>query len=214
MTITLMPSTRQQTQHLVLEGVTWATYQALRQDLGDHRSAKLAYAQGVLEIIMPSDLHEFISRFLEAMIRTLTDELGMKIRGYGATTLDREDLAHGVEPDACFYIQTVDRILGKRLDITTDPPPDLAVAVDITSSSRRRFDIYLQLQIPEVWHYTQHQGLTIYHWQAGEYIDCPFSPTFPMISGDVIQRFLQLADTTDDNGVCRALRQWLPSAST
>jgi Uma2 family endonuclease len=88
MTITLIPSA---TQHIVLEGVTWATYQALLKDLGDQRSTKLAYDQGVLEIIMPSDLHEFISRFLEAMIRTLTDELGLKIRGYGSTTLDRED---------------------------------------------------------------------------------------------------------------------------
>ncbi len=214
MTITLIPASNQQTQHIVLAGVTWATYQALLKDLGDHRSAKLAYDQGVLEIIRPSDLHEFISRFLEAMIRTLTDELGMKIRGYGSTTLDREDLDRGVEPDSCFYIQNVDRILGKRLNINADPPPDLAVEVDITSSSRRRFGIYLQLQIPEVWRYTQRQGLTLYTWQAGAYVECPFSLTFPLISGDVMQRFLQLAETEDDNGICRALRQWLRSAST
>lgn len=206
MTITLIPSA---TQHIVLEGVTWATYQALLKDLGDHRSTKLAYDQGVLEIIMPSDLHEFISRFLEAMIRTLTDEVGLKIRGYGSTTLDREDLERGVEPDSCFYIQNVDRILGKRLDITIDPPPDLAVEVDITSSSRRRFGIYLQLQIPEVWRCTQ--GLIIYQWQAGEYVECPFSPTFPMISGEVMRHFLQLTETEDDNGICRALRKWLRS---
>jgi Uma2 family endonuclease len=209
MTITLIPSSRQQTQHILLEGVTWTTYQSLLQELGDHRSSRLAYDQGILEIIMPSDLHEFISRLLEAIVRALTEELNLPLRGYGSTTLDREDLARGVEPDSCFYIQNVNQILGKRLDIKTDPPPDLAIEVDITSSSRRRFGIYLQLQIPEVWRYTAKQGLVIYQLQAGEYVEREFSPTFPMISGVVLKSFLQLADTEDDNSVIRALRQWV-----
>lgn len=209
MAITLIPSFKQQTQHILLEGVTWATYQALLKELGDHRASMLAYDRGVLEIIVPSDLHEFINRILEAIVRALTEELNMRLRGYGSTTLEREDLARGVEPDSCFYIQNVDRILGKKLDIQTDPPPDLAVEVDITSSSRRRLNIYLQLQIPEVWRYTEQQGITIYQLQNGEYVECEFSPTFPIISGAVLVQFLQLAETEDDNSLIRALRQWL-----
>jgi Uma2 family endonuclease len=214
MAITLIPSSSKQTQHIVLEGVSWATYQALLHDLGDRRSSRLAYDRGTLEIIMPSDLHEFISRFLEALVRVLAEESEMGLRGYGSTTLDREDLEQGAEPDACFYIQSVGRILGKKLDITTDPPPDLAVEVDITSSSRRRFGVYLQLQIPEVWRYTKPRGVVIYQLQKGqlqdgEYVECEFSPAFPTISGAVLQQFLQLADTKDDISVVRSLRQWL-----
>jgi Uma2 family endonuclease len=85
------------------------------------------------------------------------------------------------------------------------------VEVDITSSSRRRFGIYLKLQVPEVWQYTQRRGVTIYQLQNGVYTECLFSPTFPMVSGAVIQQFLQLAETEDDNGVCRSLRNWLRS---
>jgi Uma2 family endonuclease len=212
MAITLIPSSsRHQTQHIVLEGVSWATYQALLKDLGEHRSSKLAYDQGVLEIVMPSDLHEMINRLLERLITVLTDELGMEIRSYGSTTLDREDLQRGVEPDSCFYIQNVDRILGKRLNFQTDPPPDLAVEVDITSSSRRRFGIYLSLQIPEVWRYTQSRGVIIYQLQDDVYVECEFSPTFPMISGAVLQDFLRLTDTKGDNAIARSLRDWLRS---
>jgi Uma2 family endonuclease len=211
MSITPVSSTHQQTQHILLEGVTWETYQALLKDLGNHRSSRLAYDQEILEIIMPSDFHEMINRLLEAIVRALTEELGMRIKGYGSTTLDREDLARGVEPDSCFYIQNVDRIIGKKLDLPSDPPPDLAIEVDVTSSSHRRLGIYLQLQIPEVWRYTEQQGLVIYQLQAGEYQECEFSPTFPMISGRVLQQFLQRADTEDDNAVIRALRQWLRS---
>jgi Uma2 family endonuclease len=213
MSITQTPST-QQTQHILLEGVTWETYQALLKDLGNHRSSRLAYDQGILEIIMPSDFHEMINRLLEAIVRALTEELGMKIKGYGSTTLDREDLARGVEPDSCFYIQNVDQIIGKKLDIPSDPPPDLAIEVDVTSSSRRRLGIDLQLQIPEVWRYTEQQGLVIYQLQAGEYQECEFSPTFPMILGKVLQPFLQQANSEDDNAVIRALRQWLRTHSS
>ncbi|MDF5728635.1 MAG: Uma2 family endonuclease [Rhizonema sp. PD38] len=209
MAITLIPSSRQQTQHIFLEGVTWATYQALLNELGNHRASRLAYYQGVLEIIMPSDLHEFINRILEAIIRALAEELNMRLRGYGSTTLDRQDLAHGVEPDSCFYIQNVDRILGKKLDMQTDPPPDLAIEVDITSSSKRRFGIYLTLQIPEVWRYTERLGFTIYQLRNKEYVECEFSPTFSMMSGSILMQFLRQAETEDDTSVIRTLRQWL-----
>jgi Uma2 family endonuclease len=209
MAITLLPDSSQQTQHIVMEGVTWQTYQALLKDLGDHRSSRLAYDQGVLEIIMPSDLHESINRLLALLINTLTEELNLRIKNYGSTTLDREDLEKGAEPDSCFYIQNVDRILGKRLNIATDPPPDLAVEVDITSSSRRRFGIYLQLQIPEVWCYTKRKGVTFYQLLDGEYVECEFSPTFPIISGSVLMQFIQLSEDEDDISVIRALRQWV-----
>lgn len=212
MTTALLQTSDRYTQHVVLEGITWQTYQAILNDLGEHRTSRLAYDQGFLEIIMPSELHEFISRILEAIVRALTEELNMRLRGYGSTTLDREDLTRGVEPDSCFYIQNVDRVLGRRkLDLNTDPPPDLAIEVDITSSSRRRFGLYLQLQIPEVWCYTEQCGIRIYQLQGDEYVEREFSPTFPMVSGAVLLQFLQLTETQDDNGVIRALRQWLRS---
>lgn len=211
MTTALPQFSTQLDQHVILEGVSWQTYQTLLEDLGNHRAALLAYDQGSLEIVVPSNLHEFISRILEAIVRALAEELDMRLRGYGSTTLNREDLQRGIEPDSCFYIQNVDRVLGRKLNIKlnieTDPPPDLAIEVDITSSSRRRFGIYLQLKIPEVWRYTEQRGVIIYQLQNDEYVECEFSPTFPVMSGAVLVQFLQLAETEDDNGIIRVLRQ-------
>lgn len=209
MTTALLQSSTQLDLRVVLEGVTWQTYQALLKDLGDHRASRLAYDQGILEIKVPSDIHESINRLLALIATALTDELGMKIKGYGSTTLNREDLQKGIEPDSCFYIQNVDRILGRKLNFETDPPPDLAIEVDITSSSQRRFGIYLQLKIPEVWRYTEERGVIIYQLQNSEYIECEFSPTFAMVSGAVLIQFLQMAQMEDDNGIIRALRQWM-----
>ncbi|MGG6238551.1 Uma2 family endonuclease [Nodosilinea sp. AN01ver1] len=201
-------------QHITLQHVSWSTYQALLQDMGDHRAARLAYDQGTLEIIMPSDLHEVLNRLLDRIITALTEELDLKIKAYGSTTLEREDLEQGVEPDSCYYIQNADQISTLQLDLHTNPPPDLAVEVDITSSSQRRFTIYQQLQIPEVWQYTQRRGLIFYALVGGQYVECEVSPTFPRVSSQMLMTFLQMAPGEDDNAVVKALRRWIHQQSS
>jgi Uma2 family endonuclease len=196
------------TQKVVLENVSWQTYRALLADMGNHRASRLTYDEGILEIKMPSKLHEIINRLLELIITVLVEELGLSIKGYGSTTLNREDLQKGVEPDSCFFIQNADRLQGLDPELPEDLPPDLAVEVDITSSSTRRMGIYRQLKVPEVWRYTK-QGITISRWFEQGYLDCEFSPTFPIISAAVLAEFLQQRQTADDIGVLRYVRTWM-----
>jgi Uma2 family endonuclease len=205
----LQNPSQENTQRVVLYNISWHTYQALLADMGEHRSSRLAYDRGVLEITMPSDLHEFIKRLLERIVTTLTEELNLKVRSVGSVTLDREDLARGVEPDSGFYIQNASRIRGRKLDIADNPAPDLVVEVDITSSSNRRLVIYKALQVPEVWRYTT-RGIEIKQLQDGDYVNCEFSTAFPMLSAADLQRFVEEGnDTDDDNTVIRSLRSWI-----
>lgn len=209
MTVTLInPSSEKTTQRVVLSNISWQTYESLLAEAGDKRASRFSYSQGVLEIIMPSDLHETVNCLLKRIVTALTEELDLKIKGFGSTTLNREDLKQGAEPDSCFYIQNVDRILGRRLDISTSPPPDLVIEVDITSPSSNRFAVYRQLEIPEVWRYRA-QTVQIYQWQNREYITCDRSPTFPILSVAMLNQFLQMAETEDDNAIIRSLRQWV-----
>ncbi|GAB4325467.1 MAG: Uma2 family endonuclease [Leptolyngbyaceae cyanobacterium] len=197
------------TQRVVLHNISWQTYQAMLSDMGDHRAARLAYDRGVLEITMPSDLHEFIKHLLERIIVALTEELNLKVRGVGSVTLDREDLEKGVEPDSGFYIQNASQIRGRTLNLTNNPPPDLVVEVDITSPSTRRLKIYQSLQVPEVWRCTA-RTLEIKRLEHGKYVDCEFSVAFPMVSRNDLLRFLEAGkDTDDDNTVIRSLRSWI-----
>ena len=155
------------TQRAILQGIRWQTYQALLNDLGDHRAARLTYTQGILEIAMPSKLHEIVNRLMARIVTTLTEELELEIVDAGSTTLDREDLQHGAEPDTCFYIQNAARLQGLDPDIPDDLPPDLVLEIDITSSSTQRLKTYQKLGVPEVWQYTQKQGVAI-HQRRGE----------------------------------------------
>jgi Uma2 family endonuclease len=153
------------TQRVTLNGVSWQTYTQLLAELGDQRASRLAYDQGVLEITMPSDRHETHKKLLERMVETLTEEREQPAKSFGSTTLNREDLERGAEPDSCYYIQNVSQIEGRQVDLTTDPPPDLVIEVDISSPSSRWIDIYRQLGVPEIWRYSN--GRVQFHQLAG-----------------------------------------------
>ena len=196
---------------VVLHNVTWQTYQALLADMGEHRSARLAYDRGTLEIKMPSKLHELINRLLERIITTLTEELGMNILSLGSTTFDSEKAEQGVEPDSSFYIQNADRVNPEDDAPPQDFPPDLVVEVDITSSSRSRLTIYKVMGVPEIWRYSR-QGLTILQLHQGEYVQCEYSPTFPLISVEILEKLLERGkQSKNHNSLINELRMSLRS---
>ncbi len=196
------------TQRVTLHGISWQTYTRLLAELGDHCASRLAYAQGVLEIAIPSDRHETQKKLLERMIETLTEELNLPAKSFGSTTFNRADLEHGAEPDACYYIQHVSQMGGRQVDLATDPPPDLIVEVAISSPSSRRIDIYKQLGVPEIWRYSG-GSVPIYRLQDGAYVLCDLSPSFPLVSAAIINQFLHQAETQDDTSFIRTWRRWI-----
>lgn len=194
--------------NVVLSNISWQTYQAMLTDIGDRSSVRLVYDQGVLEIRMPSDLHEAINRLLARIVGVLAEELDLPLKEFGSVTLNRSDIKKGAEPDSSFYIQNADRISGNRIDISVDPPPDLIIEVDITNSSERSLAVYQQLGIPEIWRYTK-DNVKILQLRDGGYLECEFSAIFVMISGEILGNFLQMSSTENSTSIVRTVRKWL-----
>jgi Uma2 family endonuclease len=189
-----------------LQPVTWQTYQALLSDLGDHRSARLSYDRGTLEIKMPSKLHELVNRLLERIITTLTEELDLNVVSLGSTRFDQESEDQGVEPDSCFYIQNADRVDPMDAQPPQDFPPDLVVEVDITSSSRSRLPIYQAMGVPEIWCYKR-DSLTILRWEAAGYQTCETSEIFPWLSAVMLSDWVaQGRRSSNQNVLIKAVR--------
>lgn len=139
---------------VLLQGVSWSTYQALVQDLAEKPNKRLTYDHQWLEIMTPLPEHEANKRLLGRIVEATTEELGLEIYSLGSTTWSREDLQRGLEPDECYYITAESQVRGKkRIDLTVDPPPDLAIEIDITSSSLDRLEIYASLRIKEIWRF-------------------------------------------------------------
>jgi Uma2 family endonuclease len=190
---------------VVLEGVSWQTFKALLKDIGDSRASRIAYDRGILEIRMPLSEHEEPKRLLENFIEVVVDELEIEARSLGALLLEREDLTRAVEPDSCFYIQNESLVRGKSIKLPTDPPPDLVIESDYTSSSLNKFNIYASLGVPELWRY-QNQKLEIYYLVGEGYEVSTTSIAFPFLPIAEISTFIEQAKTIGQRAAVRLFR--------
>lgn len=191
-----------------LNGIGWREFEEILEELGEKRSGRIAYYQGTLEIIMPLPEHEKVKVIIGNLLTILLDELAIDWEPYGSTTFKRRDMNAGIEPDDCFYIQNASRMIGKRkLDLAIDPPPDLAIEVDVTSKTQ--LSAYQALGVPEIWRY-ENNRLTISILRDDQYVDSLTSPTFldfPVIES--IERFLEIAFSEGTSSALRAFRRWI-----
>jgi Uma2 family endonuclease len=194
---------------VVLQGVHWDTYQALVRDLEAQPTKKLTYDNGMLEIWMPLPPHESYKRWLGRLVEIFTEELDIEIRSLGACTWSRSDLAKGIEADECYYIQHEATVRGKMaIDLSIDPPPDLAIEIDITSLSLPRLPIYQALGVPEVWRFDG-QRLQILVLTAGGYQEVGASLVLPIARTEVLQEFLVQVQGMGETSWARFVRQWV-----
>ncbi|MEE4246599.1 MAG: Uma2 family endonuclease, partial [Kangiellaceae bacterium] len=109
----------------------------------------------------------------------------------------------------CFYFQNEATIRGRvDLNLEHDPPPDLALEIDITRKSLPRFPIYVRLGVPEIWCYDEGQ-LSIYLLQQDDYVQAEQSQVFPTLR---VQELPQLIEENRERGrlaLRRAVREWV-----
>lgn len=196
-------------QHMVLHGVSWGLYEHLLDEIGD-RPIRVTFDNGSLEIMAPLPLHERWKKYIARMIELLCVELDIEIDTLGSTTFRREDLAKGLEPDECYYVQHADQIRGKKvLDLTIDPPPDLAVEVEITRRSVPRQPIYAALGVPELWTFGGRRLLVRQLGPDQAYHPTNSSTAFPFLPMDRFERFLLRMDNERQATVLREFRKWV-----
>jgi Uma2 family endonuclease len=179
-----------QEKRVTLDGITWESYQQILHALPQKRTSHLTYDCGTLEITMPLESHEWASELIGLFIRILTVEMGLKLKSLRSTTINRQDLDRGAEPDCAYYIQNQAKVAGKTIDFTQDPPPDLVVEVDITHTDIDKNRIYASMGVPEFWRYNSRE-LKIYKLEQNTYLECDRSPTFDWIDKEYLYRFLE-----------------------
>jgi Uma2 family endonuclease len=196
-------------QRTFLQGISWNLYENLLAELGDDGKARLSYYQGDLEFMTPLFTHENYNRQIDRAIILLAEELDRDYALAGSMTIKRPDLESGKEPDSCYYIANESAVRGKtKLDFTQDPPPDLAIEIDITSSSLNQLALYATLGVGEVWRYNGSE-LIFYQLQSGKYKSVDRSPTFPNLSPDRVLEFLADCQADGINQSVKNLRKWI-----
>ena len=215
MTATLIQPTQEKqlplADHVLLKNISWQTYQLLLEDLAQQPGIRLTYDRGLLEIMTPLDPHEGNKKLLGRLVETLTEELNIEVRSLGSRTCQRQDLNRGFEPDQCYYIQNEPSVWNKeQIDLQQDPPPDLIIEIDITSSSINQLELYRAFRVPEVWRYDG-KNITFYQLEGEAYRETDNSPTFPFVSQSNIMHFLELKKTTRENAWIGLFREWVKS---
>jgi Uma2 family endonuclease len=196
---------------LILGDVTWEEYESLVGLVGDHSPVRMSYDQGRLEVMSPTRRHDHFAIMCTRLAHVISDETGCELEGIGSATLKEQLLDKGVEPDACFYVQNAYRITGSlELDLRKDPPPDVAVEIDISHGSTTKFAIYGALRIPEIWRYDGRTGqMHIYHLTDDGYVEAPNSRAFPMLTSATLTDFLEKGKKEGQTATLRTFRKWL-----
>ena len=131
-------------QKVTLQPVSWQGFEEILSKLGERRSSRIAYANKIMEIMAPLPEHERSKVLIADLVKTLLKAQKRQWEPLGSTTFKRENMAVGIEPDDCFYIQNYKAAIGKnRLDLNVDPPPDLVLETDLTSKTE--LDAYRKL---------------------------------------------------------------------
>ena len=195
-------------QRVVLQDITWQEFESVLEELGEHRAARIAYENGLLEIMAPLPEHEDNKEIIGDLIKDLLEELDVEFRSLGSTTYKSEGMMKGIEPDQCFYIQNEPAIRGKkRLDLSIDPPPDLALEIDVTSRTHR--SIYAALKMSELWRF-ENGNLQINILRQDRYEESPESSIFPNLPlSEAIPRYLRESKIVGRNKALKAFRQWV-----
>ena len=193
-------------QRFVFDKADWALYEHVSQTL-QNRHVFITFYKGRLEIVTVSLLHERIAGLISTLIRVLAEETDTPLCGAGAVTLRREEMEVGVQADTSFYIVNEERMRGKKdLDLAVDPPPDLAVEVEVTHRLGERKTIYQELGVPEVWRYFEGRLMVLV--KKGEmYEPADRSPTFPHISAEEFAGFVAAGLTQNETVLTKAFRR-------
>lgn len=193
----------------IIPDVDWGEYKELSSELDERSAIRLAYDRGRLQIMTLSITHERITALFPHLIMVLAVECGVNFIGVRSTTLRKEADQKGIEADDCCYFKDYKR-MGQRktLDLSVDPPPELAFEMDITSPSLNKFPIYAAVGIPELWRHTGDQ-VHFYRLEADEYIEVDRSDLFPFLSPEAVFSFLSIGESEGAVGMAIEFREWI-----
>src|SRR4051812_13529814 len=86
-------------QRVILYGVDWSQYEALRAATDHIAGLHLTYLEGTLEIMSPSSRHERIKTLIGRLVEAYAEELDLVMTGFGSTTYRKPEMARALEPD-------------------------------------------------------------------------------------------------------------------
>lgn len=190
----------------VMENIRWETF----EELADQRRGsvpRMVFDEGVLEMMSPLRQHENIGRLIGRLVETFSEVNEIEIQSVASTTFKRKDLQKAFEADESYYITHAEQIRPKEeVDLFSDPPPDLVIEIEITTSAIKKMKLFAAIGVPEVW---KHNGecLKMFRLQGVNYESIASSQELPGLSITMIEAVLGKRFATGETQLIRQFRQ-------
>ena len=184
-------------QFVMLRG-DWQMFKAMLALRGDHSRPRMAYLDGVVELMSPSKPHEGIKSAIGDLVAAYCQDSGIAYSSVGSWTHEDDTEEAGLEPDECFLFGS---------DHAARERADLAVEVIWTRGGLKKLEIYRRLQVREVW-YWEKEAISVYVLGADGYRTVERSAVLPDLDLALIARLATVVPTSAAVGELReALRQ-------
>ncbi len=195
----------------VIHAVNWAWYQKMLDLVGDRPCPRITYDRGTLELMSPSLSREEFANLFGRFIATVTEELDIPCRDPGSTTWKNQTVDRGLEADESFYLANAYRMEGKRdtVNLNVDPPPDLAIEIEVTRSALNRMAIYASLGVPEVWRFDG-ERLLVEKLVGESYVKADHSDAFPFLQLEEVVHWMGAGGSAKNHSAWnKRLRRWV-----
>jgi Uma2 family endonuclease len=175
------------------------------------RFLRVSYDRGTFEIMNIGIRHGRGQSFLSRLVTTLAVELNVELDGVGNMTCLRADLDKGIEPDDFWYVG--DNAIAMRgreeIDLNVDPPPDLAVEMEVSRTILDRVGILAALRVPEVWRSDGETVRFLILQENDAYAEQQESRIFPGLNSADLTVFLARWKVAGANTSIREFGAWI-----
>ncbi|MBS1811830.1 MAG: Uma2 family endonuclease [Acidobacteria bacterium] len=192
----------------IFRNIAWDEYKSIVKALGTAPRFRMAYSNGALQIMTTSPKHERIKMLLGWLVLELAKASQQPFDSVGSATLMNDEVRKGTEPDDCYYLQNASQVIGKDIDLNVHPAPDLAIEVDLSSPSLKKFPIYAALGVTELWRYKRGR-VKFYQLNVDDYEEISRSISFPFLSPDVITDHVRIGLDQGPMIMLRSFESWI-----
>lgn len=212
-TTTSTPTVPEPDQRVVLGQINWDQYVTISDALVDRHNPRMIYLDGGLTLLVTPRRHDWFAERLGFLVVSVADGCDILWEDAGQATFRREDLDAGVEGDKTYYFGDHAEIMKGPVDIdlATQPPPDLAIEVELTHPADVAVSAWGRLGVPEIWRFKV-ESFALSFWsrrEDGRYERIDRSQGLPALTpGDVLGQ-LRLADSLGSSRWYAQLRDWV-----
>lgn len=200
-------------QCFVLDPISWSKYEAILNAIGDQPKLRATYLDGRLTLSSPTRRHDWSEKAVGRLVEAIAEGFEIVYEVSGHTTYRLEAKKGGVEGDQAYYFGANARRMSGPVDVdlSTQPPPDLAIEVEATHPADDSVEVWGRIGVPEVWRLKVDQETLWFGVRQpdGSYQLAPRSLVFPFLEPADVLGQLRIAGRLGWAGWVRQLGDWV-----